>query len=484
MRNKSIKINATLNVIKTLMSVFFPLITYPYILHVLDTDGVGKVSYISSIVSYFTMIAMLGISTYAVREGSKVRDDKEAFSKLVSQIFSINIFSTVLSCILLTVSVFCINKFSEYKILFLILGFSIVFQVFSIDWVNTIFEDFAFITIRTIIIYIINLVLVFLLIKKPEDYLVYAILTVLPSGIVCLLNWYYCKRYVNLRFTRHMCISHHIKPLLILFANTLAVSIYVNFDITMLGWYKGDYYAGLYSVSAKMYSIVKASLGAIYAVTVPRLAYFVGENDYPKYKLLYSKTWGILSIILIPASVGLICLADDVVVTFGGVKYVEAADSLRVLSIALIFAIFGGLITACLNVTIGKEKDNLIATLISAITNFLLNLFFIPIWGTIGAAITTVISEFLVLFICYISVKDKSKYFDKRIVLTNLGHSLLGTVMIVIFYQLVSPLIEDNIIRLCVIIPCSILLYGIMLIIIKNEILLALLKQVFSNLKK
>ena len=76
-KTKSIGINAVLNVIKFSTSVFFPLITYPYALRVIGAEGIGKVTYSNSIMSYFGLLAMLGVSTYGIREGSKLRQDKE-----------------------------------------------------------------------------------------------------------------------------------------------------------------------------------------------------------------------------------------------------------------------------------------------------------------------------------------------------------------------------------------------------------------------
>ncbi len=74
---KKMGTNAVLNVIKTALSVLFPLITYPYAIRVLTPAGTGKVAYGSSIVNYFALLAMLGISTYATREGAKRRESKK-----------------------------------------------------------------------------------------------------------------------------------------------------------------------------------------------------------------------------------------------------------------------------------------------------------------------------------------------------------------------------------------------------------------------
>lgn len=70
MKANSIKINALLNGLKNLSSLLFPLITFPYVSRVLSVKGIGKYNFSNSIISYFLLIAGLGISTYAIREGA------------------------------------------------------------------------------------------------------------------------------------------------------------------------------------------------------------------------------------------------------------------------------------------------------------------------------------------------------------------------------------------------------------------------------
>ena len=70
---KSVKLNAILNVIKQMCSVLFPLITIPYVTRVLQADNLGKVNFSTSVISYFLLIAQMGITNYAIREGAKVR---------------------------------------------------------------------------------------------------------------------------------------------------------------------------------------------------------------------------------------------------------------------------------------------------------------------------------------------------------------------------------------------------------------------------
>ena len=68
MRQKSMTVNLIPNGIKTLMSVLFPLITFPYASRILGASGIGKVDYARSIIAYFALMASLGIGTYAVQD--------------------------------------------------------------------------------------------------------------------------------------------------------------------------------------------------------------------------------------------------------------------------------------------------------------------------------------------------------------------------------------------------------------------------------
>ncbi len=62
----SVQFNFIMNAILTVSSFIFPLITFPYISRTLLVDGIGKVNFATSVISYFTMFASLGIPTYGI----------------------------------------------------------------------------------------------------------------------------------------------------------------------------------------------------------------------------------------------------------------------------------------------------------------------------------------------------------------------------------------------------------------------------------
>ncbi len=483
MKKKNIGINAVLNTIKSIIRFIFPLITYPYALRVLGAESIGKVAYSASIVSYFSMFAMLGVESYGVREGAKKRENKSELQSFTNEVFSINIISTAIAYLLLFMAVAFIPKFKGYEWLILLQSVSILFSTLGMDWINVLYEDYMMITVRSIFIQLLSMIFLFLFVKTSDDFYAYAFLSIIANCVICISNWFYIKKYVRAKITLHPNVKKHLKPLLLMFFNALAISIYVNFDMTMLGWMKGDEVAGYYSVAVKIYSIIKVLLAAVYTVTIPQLSAFIGKQDYSSYKQLYSKICSSLSLLLIPAGVGLICISNEVVMIMGGAEYASAVPTLQILSVALIFAIFGGLVTAVLNLSIGKEKDNLIATIMGAAINVGLNLVFIPMLSQNGAAITTVISEAFVFIFCLVRVKNLKQYVDSKTVLRNLFDASIGAVLIILITIGTKLLTENMIIRLVVILMLSVSGYVGLLLLRKNQLLMGLLAKIRNKVK-
>lgn len=78
---KSLKLNFVMNAILTMSQFIFPLITFPYVSRILLPEGTGKVSFATSVISYFAMFAQLGIPTYGIRACAQVRDNKKELTQ-------------------------------------------------------------------------------------------------------------------------------------------------------------------------------------------------------------------------------------------------------------------------------------------------------------------------------------------------------------------------------------------------------------------
>ena len=91
-KEKSLKINMILNAIKGIMSIVFPLISFPYVSKILGVENIGRYNFSNSIISYVVLFAGLGISTYAIREGARLRNYKEKLKSFQMKCFQLMFF--------------------------------------------------------------------------------------------------------------------------------------------------------------------------------------------------------------------------------------------------------------------------------------------------------------------------------------------------------------------------------------------------------
>ena len=481
---KKMGVNAALNLFKTALSIIFPLITYPYISRILGVENLGKINYTASIVGYFSLIAALGISTYAIREGGRIRSNSEKLSHLGNQIFTINILSTLVSYLLLLLVVWLFIPNREYQILICIQSLTIVFTTLGVDWINVLFEDFLYITIRSIVIQILSLILMFVLVKTASDLYLYTFISVIGSGISCILNLIYCRKYLKLSLVCRLDLVKHFKPIMVLFSGGLVISIYANSDMLILEWFKGAYYVGLYAVAARVYTILKNLLASIYSVTIPRLSHLFGEQKIDEFKKSYTQILSVVTLILIPMSAGLIVLSREIILFLGGIKFIDATLTLQLLAISLIGAIFGGILTYGLNIPIGRESVNLTGALYGIIVNIGISLLLIPVFKQNGAAAATIASEFFIVLYNFLVVRESGKYIDFVIWRKNLIQALLGFFSIIIIGFGVKLFVTNSLLLIFSITLVGIIVYLLELKLLKNPLLDHILDMVKHKFRR
>lgn len=482
MKKKSLTVNAFLSSIKTLATIIFPLITYPYITRILSVENIGKVNFGQSIVSYFSLLAGLGISSFAIRNGSQIRENVNKLEIFANRIFTINIISTILSCVLLVGITFLPTKIVAYRWIILIQGITVALSPLAVDWIYTIYEDFAYITARSIIIQIITIFLLFTFVKKESDVYLYVALTSMSTSLGNVFNFIHSRKYVRLRITSDTHWREYKDTILLFFINSIATIIYMNSDTTILGIMKDDYSVGLYSVAVKIYMIVKQVFNAVIATMIPRLAY-LRKNSIEEFNSLTKKLISIATVCTIPASVGIIILRKEIICLISGDNYLDAAVTLGILSIAIVFAILANILANGVLICMGRERYVVRATIVSALENAVLNIVFIYFMSQNGAALTTLFAE--------ITVFGMALYYSRDIVVKMIDwrefrNAVIGSAIMFATSVTILNLIDINglVIRITVIISICVGIYGIVLLCFKDKVLFEVLNQIRNKIGK
>ena len=480
MKEKSIKVNAIVNAIKVIMSMIFPIITFPYASRVLGADNIGKVQFGSSIIVYLSLIAALGINTYAIREGSIIRNDKKRFQKFANQIFSINMLTTFITYIILLILLIIPTKLIDYRLLIAIQSLSILFSTVGVDWIYSIHEDYVYITKKTIVTQFISMILLFLFVKKSEDYYIYALISVIATGSVNIVNFIHARKYCKLRIVKNIELKKHIKPMIVLFSNTLAIKIYVNSDVIILGWMTNDFTVGLYAISVKIYDIIKNLINSITSVTLPRMSLYANK-DKEKYNNLLEKLIKTIFTLIVPAIFGIFILSKQIILIISGHEYIDANISLKILCMALGFATIGNVLISGILIPNKKEKYVFRATLIAAVLNICLNFIAIPLFKQNGAALTTVIAEFTVCTVAFYYARKIYKFHN---LFRTIVISAISCVAIYAVFIAIKIFFENIFIQTMLTCILGVLVYGIASIILKNEIMLEIIKQIKNKARK
>ncbi len=484
MKVKSIKLNAVLNGFRSVLNILFPVITFPYVSRVLLVKGIGIYNFSNSIVSYFLLIAGLGINTYAIREGAKLRENQNKITQFASQIFTINIWSTCLAYLLLFICLVIFAKLHNYLSCILIFSLQIFFTTIGTEWIYQIYEDYSYITIRSIIFQIISLILLFAFVRGPQDYLKYAAITVFSEVGSNILNFIHAKQYCHIHIVWHFNWKVHLGPIIILFFANAANMIYVNSDITVLGLMKNNYVVGIYSVSSKVYQIVKTVIAATLIVTIPRLAMLFGNHKIKEYKDILSKLSNVLVLLALPASTGLFMLAREVVLIISGYKYLRSINSLQILCFAYIFSVLAWILSDCVLIPAKREKCVLKSMSASAILNVAVNLVLIPFWNENAAAFSTVLAEMCMFIVNYHYAKDLVKdVFMSKTLLHTFISSIIGCVGIVVVCMLCNFYFGSLIMKTIFSVVLSVIIYGVILVLLKNEFAISMLSRAKIILK-
>ena len=430
-KNNSVAINGLFFAGYRVLNILFPLITSIYVARVLLPSGTGRVAYAQNVVTYFTLLASLGLPTYGTREIARNLSSEEKCNETFFELISINTISTTICAIAYYTLCFTIPSFSNDLQLYLIAGLAIVLNYFNIDWLYQGREEYKYIAIRGFLIKALSVALLFLVVKEQSDYVAYAGIYCLVLGGNNLVNCIGLKRRVH--FTkRKLNLRRHLKPIIILFATTVAIELYTMLDTTMLGIICSDQVVGYYSYAMKTTKIIITVLTAATTVLLPRLSstYHVSRE---RYKSLANKGIAFLFSVSIPISAYMYFNAYDIVVFLYGNHYENAVETLKILALLIPFISFSTYLGAQILCSANCEKDMLIAVSIGAITNILMNAVLIPRFYQNGAAIASVASEFIVM-LC-------DAYFVKRIIELRIPAKVVMVTVIISMSVIICTLI-------------------------------------------
>ncbi len=422
---ESTKKNLIFQYLYQIVMLVLPLVTAPYVTRTLSKTDLGTYSYIESIVSYFSIFACLGISRHGQRIIATKKDDDIELRKTYWSLYTCHFITSIIAIVayLGFASIWGGND----KTIYYIQCITLLGTLFDVTWFFYGIERFKSVLIKNFVFKIIYTILLFLLIKSPDDFWIYALM-------ICLSNflgqiWVFIqsiKLVKPIRFGTEDFLKHW-KPLLILSISVIAVSLYTVFDKTLLGAMTTKENVALYNYSEKIISIPKTMIGVIGTVLFPKACRCFAKGDNGGMKKYFRISLLITYFIGIGAIFGLLGISDLFVNEYYGVDYAECGNLIKAMSILILVVGLGDIVRTQILIPMKKDVTYISILVANAVINIALSAVLIPVLGIYGAIIGTASAELFgliaVMFVC-------RKYINfKQVVLLLIPFTIAGLAM-------------------------------------------------------
>lgn len=343
------------------------------------------------------MLAQLGIPIYGIRACAGVRDDKEELSRTAHELLFINLVMALFSYACLAILLASVDRLYEDRPLYVLVSMTIVLTAIGMEWLYKALEQYAYITVRSLVFKGIALIAMFLLIHKESDYVRYGAVSILAASASAIFNFINARRYIEWRYLGGYAIKKHIRAIMCFFGMACATTIYTNLDTVMLGFMKSDIDVGYYHAAIKIKSILVMVVTSLGAVLLPRVSYFIEKGELEAFRRISKKALGFVLIASVPMTIYFICFAGECILFVSGHAYLGAVLPMQIIMPTLLFIGVSNLLGVQMLIPLGREKDVLVAELAGAVVDLVLNVICIPRFSAAGAAIGTTMAELVVM---------------------------------------------------------------------------------------
>ena len=405
--------NYLYNLSYQILTIILPIITVPYVTRIFTSEALGNYIFYNSIVSYFSLFAMLGIGVYGTKQIAAASDVSSTFWN----IYAIQLIASILSIFVYIIVVFSIPQMEG--IVPLIVGITLFANMMDISWLFSGKEDFKKITIRNVVIRVIGVISIFTFVKSSDDLYLYVFLIVIFDFLGQFVMWVPAKKFIKRPSFNTRIMKKNLHPIVLLFLPQVAISLYVVLDRTLLGLLGSYSDVGIYEQGQKLVSILLKVVSSLGVVMLPRVANLLSERRDKEAQNMVKFSFILYNLIIFPMIFGLIAVNEVFVKLFLGQNFQDVKYVLYVIVLNIMFVGWTNILGYQVLVVRNKNKEFMLSTTIPAFVSVAVNVAVIPFFGYIGASITSVVVEILVFAIQWYysrNIINKNLLFNKDLV--------------------------------------------------------------------
>lgn len=431
--NSKVFANYLYNLSYEILSLVLPIFSVPYVSRVLGAYQLGKYYYVTAVVTYFGIFAVLGTVDYGQREIASRQDSIIDRSKKFWDILLFRfVFISLTLLIFIPTVMLSPNK---YRLLYWINVITFLSWTIDVSWYFQGMENYRVTAIKNGMVKIVATILIFVLIKSRNDVWLYTAIYALAGLFGNLTMLPYLKGSIVFVKTSFKKALSQFSDIIGLFLPVVAIQLYNSLDKIILGQFSDDRQVGYFSQVQIIVNFCVIFVAAYGGVMTPHISYLFKKNRQDLIKSYIRSAIRYVYMLAIPMVIGCLSVGDIFVPIFFGTKYKSAIPTLYILA-CLVIVLGMGQLQGQFLIAIDRQNYFSLATIVALIINFLLAIILVAVlrFGANGAAIATVFSEFIAAIIEAHYLKDVSgleSYFRFFIRYLILGVPIVISVIIV-----------------------------------------------------
>lgn len=460
-----------------LFSMLVPIVTAPYLARVLGADQLGIYSYVNSSSNIVFTISMLGTYAYGNRQVAYTRGNPD---KLNQTFWEVLIARGILG-IFGTAFFVCYSLLNQRYLIYFILYYPYVLSNFiDCTWLYVGLEEMKTAVIKNFVCRILNVIGIFTLVRGPEDLWIYISLLAGTTFFTMVIIFFQLHQIVQKPAFSWKEIKKNIKESAKLFLPQIAALLYLQVDKVMIEWITHQTaQLSFYEQAEKIINIPLSIITVLGTVIMPRIANEYIHNNMDVIQALLLKAGKVALFMACPMMVGLFCVAEQTIPWYLGKEFMPVSGVMMILAPIVVLNALSSIAGAQYFTATNQIGIMMKAYVAAAVMNIICNSFLIPVMGCYGAAIATVLSSLASTLIQYF-------FLVKQIALGKMIGSgikyflcalLMGGAIFMLKDLPATPL--TTMIEIIV----GIIVYMALMLLVHDEVLLAILSKVENFMK-
>ncbi|MGX7419007.1 flippase [Carnobacterium gallinarum] len=390
------------------LNYLLPLITLPYLMRVVGVSNFGLISFAQAIMQYFILFTDYGFNLIATRDISKARKDEKRVSAIFCSVMAAKLILLVISFAILVVLIIVVPKFKQDALLYLFTFGMVVGNVLFPTWFFQGIEEMKVISLLNVFSKIIFTVGIFIIVKKPSDFLNVAILNSLGFMLIGVLSIIIVFSKYNVKLTipkRHEVINQ-MKEGWDIFLSNMFSSLYTTSNTVILGFLASNEIVGYFSAADKIIKACSSVISPIIQAVYPHISIIIERSK--EEALLFIRKIGFWITIVIGAGCLILLFGSPVILPiFAGNNYDHSIVLIQIMSFLPLIIGWANILGILTLINFGYQKELSRIYIYSSLFSIITTIILVPLYKEVGTAINVTLIEAIVTAAMYYVLKKK-----------------------------------------------------------------------------